>query len=68
MHCERRAAQPRLLVIEKQHNRQLLDVVAIRQAVIPQDAAVVPERLDEGGGCGHWSKGNVVLFLGKGVP
>jgi hypothetical protein len=30
----------------------LLDIVAIRQAVIPQDVAVVPEFLNEGVG-GH---------------
>ena len=36
-----------------QQEGQLLDVVAIRQTVIAQDAAVVPELLDEGGGVGH---------------
>jgi hypothetical protein len=32
---------------------QLLYVVAIRQSVIPQDASVVPELRDKGGGVGH---------------
>jgi len=31
----------------------LLDVIAIRKAVIPQDVAVVPELLNELGGGGH---------------
>ena len=46
----RRAAQPRLLVrhLQQQEEFQLLHVVAIRQAVIAQDAAVVPELGDEG--------------------
>ena len=39
----------RLLVchFQKQQKRQLLDVIAVRQAIIPQDVAVVPELLDE---------------------
>jgi hypothetical protein len=39
---------------------QLLDAAAIRQAVIAQDAAVVPELGDEGGGGGH---GGFLSFL-----
>ena len=41
--------RPALLVrhFEEQQKRQLLDVVAVGQAVIPQDVAVVPELLDE---------------------
>ena len=31
----------------------MLDLIAIRQAVIAKDAAVVPELGDEGGGVGH---------------
>ena len=44
--------RPALLVrhLEKQQKRQLLDVIAIRQPVIAQDVAVVPEFLDELGG------------------
>ena len=39
----------RLLVrhLQEQQERQLLDVVAVGQAVVPQDVAVVPELLDE---------------------
>ena len=38
----------------KKAERQLLDVVAIGQPVIPQDVAIVPEFLDELGGLiGH---------------
>lgn len=32
---------------------ELFDVIAIGNAVIPQDVAVVPEALDDGGGGGH---------------
>ena len=48
----RRAAQPRLLIrhLQEEQDSQLLDVVAIRQAFIAQDAAVVPELGDELGG------------------
>ena len=48
---------PRLLVghLEEEQKGELLDVVAVRQAVIPQDVAVVPELLDESGG-GHGAK------------
>lgn len=51
----RRAPQPRLLVrhLQEEEEGQLLHVIAIRQAVIAQDAAVVPELGDEGGGVGH---------------
>lgn len=47
----------RLLIrhLEEQQKRQLLDVVPIGQAVIPQDVAVVPKLLDEGGGVAHIS-------------
>ena len=39
----------RLLIrhFQEQQKRQLLDVIAVGQAVIPQDVAVVPELLDE---------------------
>src|SRR5689334_3109583 len=39
----------RLLVghLEKQQKRQLLDVVLVRQAIVPKDVAVVPELLDD---------------------
>ena len=45
----------RLLVrhLQEQQKRQLLDVVAVGQAVIPQDVAVVPELLDELAGDCH---------------
>ena len=32
---------------QEQQKRQLLDVIAVGQPVIPQDVAVVPEFLDE---------------------
>ncbi len=35
---------------EKKH--ELLDVIAVREAVIAEDVAVVPEFADEGAGCG----------------
>src|ERR1019366_9576829 len=35
---------------QEQQKRQLLDVVAVGQAVVPQDVAVVPKLLDKGGG------------------
>lgn len=37
---------------EKQES-QLLNIVAVRQPVVAQDVAVVPEFLNEGGGSGH---------------
>lgn len=46
----------RLLVghLQEQKERQLLDVVAIREPVVTQDVALVPELLDEGLGIGHF--------------
>ena len=40
--------RPALLVrhLEEEQKRQLLDVIAVRQPVIAQDVAVVPEFLD----------------------
>ena len=45
----------RLLVchFQEEQKRELLDVVAVRQAIIAQDVAVVPEFLNEGVGVGH---------------
>ena len=45
----------RLLIrhLQKQQERQLLDVVLVRQAVIPQDVAVVPQLANDGGGVAH---------------
>jgi len=45
----------RLLVrhFQEQEEGQLLDVIAVGQTVIPQDAAVVPEFLNECGWVGH---------------
>ena len=40
--------------LEEEQVGQLLDVVAVRHAVVAQDVAVVPETLDDGGGLvGH---------------
>ena len=54
-HARRLAAQLRLLLrhLQEQQERQLLDVIAVRQPVVPQDVAVVPELLDELLGSGH---------------
>ena len=45
----------RLLVrhFQEKEKRQLLHVVPVRETVIPEDVAVVPELLDEGGGIAH---------------
>ncbi len=45
-----------ILIIHFQEDQigELLDVIAIRDAVIPQDVAVIPDTLDDGGGLsGH---------------
>ena len=39
---------------QEQQKRELFDVVAVGQAVITEDVAVVPEFLDEGGWCAHF--------------
>ncbi len=39
--------------LQKQQKRQLLDVIAVRQPVITQDVAVVPEFLNESVWVGH---------------
>ncbi len=39
--------------LQEQQVGQLLDVVAVRQAVIPQDVAVVPELVDDRLGIAH---------------
>lgn len=60
--------QPRLLVRHLQEERegQLLDLVAIRQAVIAQDAAVVPELADKSGGIGcHVNQCSIGLTTGE---
>ena len=43
----------RLLVrhLQEQQERELLDVVLIGQAVVPQDVAIVPELLNNGRRC-----------------
>ncbi len=48
-HGRRLLVQLRLLLrhLQEQQERQLLDVIPVRQPVIPQDVAVVPELLDE---------------------
>jgi hypothetical protein len=55
----------RLLVghLQEEQERQLLDVIAIGQAVVAEDIAVVPELLDQGGGVGHWSRGDAEARL-----
>ena len=47
--------QPRLLVrhLQEEQEGQLLNVIAIRQAIIAQDGAVVPELGYKGGAIGH---------------
>ncbi len=49
--------RPGLLIrhFEEQEKRQLLDVIAVGQAVIAQDIAIVPELLDELLGVAHVS-------------
>ena len=45
----------RLLVrhLQEEQEGQLLDVVLVGQAVVPQDVAVVPELLDDGRAVAH---------------
>ena len=45
------AGHPAVLVVhlEEQQVSQLLDIVAVRHAVVAQDIAVVPQALDDGG-------------------
>ena len=47
--------RPGLLIrhFQEEQKRQLLHVIAVGQTVIPQDVAIVPELLDEGGGIAH---------------
>jgi hypothetical protein len=47
--------RPRLLIrhFQEKEKGQLLDVIAVRQPFIPQDIAVIPKFLDEGGGIAH---------------
>ena len=39
--------------LQKEQKRQLLDVIAVRQPVVAQDVAVIPEFLNKGGGVGY---------------
>jgi hypothetical protein len=34
--------------LQEQQKRQMLDVIAVREAVIPQDAAIIPKFLAAG--------------------
>ncbi len=50
-----RERRPRLLVghLEEEQIRELLEVVAVREPVVPQDVAVAPQPLDEAVLCAH---------------
>ena len=60
---ERRTA-PRIRHLEEKQKRQLLDVVAIREPVIPEDVAVVPELFDDGSRCRHSLKDSKLFQTG----
>ena len=44
---------PLVVHFEEEEVGQLLDVVAVGEAVVAQDGTVVPQALDDGGGLAH---------------
>ena len=56
--------------LEEEEVGELFQVVAIGDAVVPQNVAVVPDALDDGGcaGCGHgWASSSSRWFAGVGI-
>ena len=53
---------------EKEQVRELLNVVAVGDAIVAEDMAVVPEALDDGGGIDRHTKHDVDEVLSKITP
>ena len=49
-------------ILKEQQKRQLLNVVAIRETIVPQDIAIIPKFLNQCGGVTHGDEVNLLLY------